>query len=447
MATLPQVDKVVIVGAGVFGVSTALSLRTTHPEIRTLLVDLARGNRGAASSDHNKIIRSDYPDPIYMKLALEAQEHWRSNPIFQPYYHECGMLFAEEIGMGRAAYANYKKLGVDFKAEIFSTEEAHSRFPVFDDANWTDVKENFYNPQSGWGEADGAMASITEAALAAGVEFVEAKAERLILAADRSCLGVSVIFASGEKKDILAGKTVLSVGASTELFLANTAPDWDDLQVNGRMIAAGAIQCTAKYPADQEEKLQKAPVHFLGMWHTHGESIPPFKGLLKFNCEVSFTNMVHHAGLGREISVPPSTAAQRTFSQDAPDGLKEEVANVVKNTYGAHVPGIEIQDYRMCWDAASPNQDFIIDYHPKCGNLIIASAGSFHSWKFLPIIGNYVGQRIFGTLDDVLARKWAWDRTNVGAACEMYDPTRDMRTVGPFMGWPRAEGLADAAAV
>jgi sarcosine oxidase/L-pipecolate oxidase len=55
----------------------------------------------------------------------------------------------------------------------------------------------------------------------------------------------------------------------------------------------------------------------------------------------------------------------------------------------------------------SSNKDFIIDHHPHCRYLIIAGAGSFHSWKFLPTIGKYVVQRLMGTLDDQLARKWA----------------------------------------
>ena len=68
---------------------------------------------------------------------------------------------------------------------------------------------------------------------------------------------------------------------------------------------------------------------------------------------------------------------------------------------------------------------------------MIATAGSFHGWKFLPNIGKYIVQRIFGTLEESLARKWAWDRKNMGSACEMYDPTRDMKAIGQFEGWPQ----------
>ncbi len=90
-------------------------------------------------------------------------------------------------------------------------------------------------------------------------------------------------------------------------------------------------------------------------------------------------------------------------------------------------------------DAVSPNQDFVIDNHPHCPNLIIAGAGSFHSWKFLPTIGKYVVQRIEGTLEEGLARKWAWDRDNAGGACEMYIPSRDLKDIGPFKGWPKPD--------
>lgn len=88
-----------------------------------------------------------------------------------------------------------------------------------------------------------------------------------------------------------------------------------------------------------------------------GESIPAFNGRLKFNCEVSFTNMTRHDGLGKNISVPPPADTQTTWNHNVPEGLKQEVANVVKNTYGSHVPGIEIESYRMCWYGSRPQRD------------------------------------------------------------------------------------------
>jgi hypothetical protein len=64
-----------------------------------------------------------------------------------------------------------------------------------------------------------------------------------------------------------------NISTASAKLLADTAPEWDELQVAGRMAAAAAIQCTAMYPPDQEEKLSHAPVHFIGMWRTHGELV------------------------------------------------------------------------------------------------------------------------------------------------------------------------------
>ncbi len=273
-ATDGRPASLVIIGAGVFGLSTALHFKRSHPDGTVTVIDRIRENRGGASSDLNKIVRADYPDQTYMKLAIEAQELWRNDPIFKPYYHECGMLFAEEINMGRDSYDNYRKIGQEaLSGELLSIEEGHARFPIFQDANWTDTEYNYYNPHSGWGEAEEAMHSIFQAALDAGVVFLEATAQKLHLSADRACLGVTVV-KDGETLDILGDRTVVCTGAYTAKLLADTAPEWEELQVDGRMVAAAAVQCQASFPPDQEEKLQQAPVHFIGMWHTHGAFVP-----------------------------------------------------------------------------------------------------------------------------------------------------------------------------
>jgi len=78
-------------------------------------------------------------------------------------------------------------------------------------------------------------------------------------------------------------------------------------------------------------------------------------------------------------------------------------------------------------DAITPNQDFVITSHPHCDNLFIATAGSFHGWKFLPTIGSYVVDLLDGKLDPALVKRWAWDRDNEGAAHGRLLPKLEMR--------------------
>ena len=263
----------IIVGAGVFGVSAALHLARSQPTKTILLVDRKRPNPGAASSDYNKIIRADYPDAVYTSLALRAIDAWKGDPVFSPYFHQPGLLLVEEMGMGRAALECFRAVGHDSGAEILTLEAARERFPTLKEAHWDGGKEEaYYNPESGWGEADGALASATRAAEEAGVLFVEAAVEGLELGADKTCKGVRVKSEDGQgSRSIYAKeKTILSIGAHIAKFLADTDPQWNELQVDGRMVAAAAVQCAATYDPEEEHKFEGMPCHLLGMWHTHG---------------------------------------------------------------------------------------------------------------------------------------------------------------------------------
>ena len=78
-------------------------------------------------------------------------------------------------------------------------------------------------------------------------------------------------------------------------------------------------------------------------------------------------------------------------------------------------------------DGITPNQDFIISSHPRCKNLFIATGGSFHGWKFLPIIGKYVVRMLDGNLEQDLVARWAWDRDQKGSSQEALMPKRELR--------------------
>ncbi|KAJ4301848.1 hypothetical protein N0V90_003944 [Kalmusia sp. IMI 367209] len=140
--------------------------------------DVERGSLGvvpypsSASSDLNKIIRANYGDIFYMQLALEVLKKWNTDPLYKRYFHETSMLFVKDIGMGDPSFENYKKIRVNPEAEILTTDQAQERFPVFKNAYWVDIKDTYYNPPSGWGEADPAIRATIEAALSAGMKYV-----------------------------------------------------------------------------------------------------------------------------------------------------------------------------------------------------------------------------------------------------------------------------------
>jgi hypothetical protein len=80
-------------------------------------------------------------------------------------------------------------------------------------------------------------------------------------------------------------------------------------------------------------------------------------------------------------------------------------------------------------DGFTPNQDFVISAHPHSKNLYVATGGSFHGWKFLPILGKYVVKLLDGELNESLVKRWAWDRRQEGAAHETVRPRRELNNL------------------
>ena len=81
-----------------------------------------------------------------------------------------------------------------------------------------------------------------------------------------------------------------------------------------------------------------------------GESIPTTSdGYLKFNHEISFTNHVYHIKSGQTISIPPEALSQSTWTDNVPQGLKDECEKVVHNIYGKEIRNLTIESYRICW--------------------------------------------------------------------------------------------------
>lgn len=78
MSTKPSV---LIVGAGEFGASTAVSLLKTGQYGKVTVLDRASvlPAMDAASTDMNKVVRWDYSDPDYSLLARKAIDIWNED--------------------------------------------------------------------------------------------------------------------------------------------------------------------------------------------------------------------------------------------------------------------------------------------------------------------------------------------------------------------------------
>ncbi|KAL8890837.1 MAG: hypothetical protein Q9215_002063 [Flavoplaca cf. flavocitrina] len=421
-----------IVGAGVFGASTALQLSKQKPSASVCLIDRTPFPCPiAASHDLNKSVRADYEDLFYCGLGIKALERWRNDPLFKQFYYQSGMITIENgpESLGTKIIDNFKKLKVHYEAEVFSPDEMRTRFDgLFADADYSYVTEVYWNPLSGWAEAARAVEATTQAAVDGGVQYVAASVSELLLE-DGRCKGIRTT----EGRTYYADHVILSTGANTAKLLADTAPEEPGMQVARRITAAAVCEAATDMNEEQKKKYRNMPVFVLDDGVTQGETLPITPdGQMKFIRDVPWKNTVKHQASRQSISVPLTTPARSQWSKpsELPKGLREEIGMVIKGIYG-ETQGSQLvpQRMRMCWDGLTQDDDWYICSHPRCANLYVATGGSFHGWKFLPILGEYVVQMLDGELGSEEAKRWAWDRSLTGLPPNPLEPKRELRDI------------------
>ena len=94
--------NVLIAGGGTIGLSTAYYLSQDpirYPSIK-ILDPYGEASYASAGHDINKIIRVEYANQIYSRLAEEAIKIWDEDPIFQPVFHKSGYgKYAARVGL------------------------------------------------------------------------------------------------------------------------------------------------------------------------------------------------------------------------------------------------------------------------------------------------------------------------------------------------------------
>ncbi|KAK0374408.1 FAD dependent oxidoreductase [Colletotrichum limetticola] len=401
-----------IIGAGVFGASTALHLVRAYPDASITLVDRNAYDapiRVAASWDWNKVVRADYVDIEYMRLCLEAKKYWSEDPIWKPYYHESGVYWVSPNNFAEQMQENYKKLGVDSGLFSFSVEDAKKQYGgIFKDADFTDVKEVFVNKNSGWAEAKEALQRTIEEAVKLGVKYIEAEVEKIEFDDDGAATGTK----TSKGESLTASRVILSTGAYTAKLLADSAPARKDLQAGDRFVAAAVTEGFTPVSGENAKDYYDGPVGISMVPPSRGASngsVPHSKDkTLKFWGQIIFRNTQTHANGSQLSTTPPAV----DYAQlEVPDTLKEDVDYAGKSLFGKGSETFKNENYRICWEAVTPDEDFIISPHSASKNLYVATCGSFHGWKFLPILGKYVVQMLDGSLEETLVKKWSWDRT------------------------------------
>ncbi|KAK8100717.1 uncharacterized protein PG998_007879 [Apiospora kogelbergensis] len=455
-------STLLIVGSGVFGLSTAYAL-TKRPEwasTQITVLDRAGGSasipqrpvfpsRDASSIDSSRIIRADYADPAYAALASAAQAEWRKpGPDSiggDGRYTETGFLLVadNEPPLVRNARGLEVKSGMGFAREAYANAAAHARHSGREgdgNGDWVqplDGREairnatttgaelgdwGYLNRGSGWANAERAMAWFYEKVRRTGrVKFASGTVMRLEVDADqRRVVGAKL----ADGRSLRAELVVVAAGAWT--------PSLVDLR--GQAVATGQVLGYMDITPEEQARLGKAPV-LMNM--THGTFlIPPSNRVLKIGLHgygyqnptkvtscltvpkqhkssSDFTSSGARKKAGEEHFPEIAVSQPLTHLDDPTLWMPASGERALRKGLRAMVPWPSVADRpfnanRVCWYTDTPTGDFLVTYHPYWNGLFVATGGSGHGFKFLPVLGEHIADNIMGRCTPILKDKWAW---------------------------------------
>lgn len=169
--------SVVIIGAGVFGLTTAIELKSKYPTVSVKILDRSSLPAiDAASTDISKIVRSDYYyDPELNKYAIESINRWKQ--YNQDNLNSGGEILYNEIGFVSFTADSIDDLNdrcCDEFERVFNDDgrlKLVEEFPGF-----IDILRNFpfciVNRQAGWVHATEAMKYLIKRAESLNVEII-----------------------------------------------------------------------------------------------------------------------------------------------------------------------------------------------------------------------------------------------------------------------------------
>jgi len=372
-------SRVIVVGAGINGVTAAIELRKRGHEVA--LVDPGPLPHAlAASTDISKAVRTAYgADEDYTALAERSIKLWRewNEKLGTKLYHEVGVMFVRqrEMEAGDFEYESFKlqqKRGL--KVARMNMPQLWKRFPAWNPELYRD---GVLEIEAGYAESGRAVAVLIERAKSAGVALCERVTFSQLDERDNCVRGIVL----DEGRRIAADFVVMATGAWTPYLLPFTR----------KFFRATSQPVFHLKPSEPELFApQRFPVFGADITTTGYYGFPINRdGVVK----------IAHHGPGREMS-PDS--AERVVTSEDERKLREFLALTFPSL--AHAP---IVHTRVCMYCDTHDGHFWIARDPEREGLVIAAGDNGHGFKFAPVLGEIIADAVEGN-DNPLLDKFRW---------------------------------------
>lgn len=374
VARIAQASDVVVIGAGSFGMWTALNLVRLGAGV-TVVDPYGPANSRQTSGGETRGVRTSYGDRphglLWARWVQDAIRRWTqwdeegSKQLLPKLFFNTGdLIMREEMSPYlEDTLANWDTLGIPY--EVLTPDEVAYRWPWI---RFEGLGVALYEPGAGVVRARRAIESVAEVF----------RREGGVVRIGRASLGDR----NGSQLGSVDVEPGESLSASTFVFACGP---W----------------FPKVFPALMGKRLR------IPMGHVFYFGVPP--GDTRF----MYPNMPSY-GVPGCTGWPALEQDHRGFRvrtggrppQD-PDlsdrWIAKEFHERPRQILERHFPelvGAPILETRACHYESSVDRNFIIDKHPDFDNVWLAGGGSAESFKSGPVIGEYIARRVLGVEDD-----------------------------------------------
>ncbi|KAJ3016002.1 UNVERIFIED_CONTAM: hypothetical protein HDU68_012468 [Siphonaria sp. JEL0065] len=391
--------KVNIVGSGAFGLPAALSLAKRGHSVTVFDRQPIPGD-DSASNDITKVVRPDYgADALYMggkgyqDLCIESIKQFRDldqtslKSAGKKIYYECGVVFAVK-------HKQWNQYEQDSFESLKNTSEYKDQLEVLDEAKVEKLlgksfarqfPNGYINRRAGYADSGLTVIHFAELCKKAGVQFVVGDKAGLfidyIVESSKRVTGIK----TADGKLHYSDAVLVAAGSWTPSILP-------ELKVLCE--PAGMPVIHFKIPDTMKSQYEPAnfPVWFADMGLTGFYGFP-----LTTSNELKFA--FHGAGYSSSFHTSTRATAANPTTTITPRSIPRESIVMYRKFLGLFFPELNTLDVsrtRLCWYCDSWDGNFYIDAIPGRNGLFVATGGSGHAFKFMPVIGDIIADVIEG---------------------------------------------------
>ncbi|WP_040442218.1 FAD-dependent oxidoreductase [Ktedonobacter racemifer] len=363
-----QHANVAIIGAGIVGLATAYALLRAGIKNVYVLEQYTVDHARATSRGPSRLLRFEYgSDTLYPRMVQQSLQAWRhlERHSRSTLYTRTGVLVLgqEEDNYTLPAYHVLQEQGIPI--DLLSQDDCHMLFPQFN----THGYDRFtYNVDAGLLHASTCLQTLKQLILDMGGKIIgNCRVTHIIN--ENSRLPIRLLLENGH--DLLTERVALTTGPWIQHILGDlrlpiTTTRQYVLYFTDVPSTAFALHT---FPAFIADDLYGFPLHTT---NTRGYSSTWLKATS------------HAFGTPIDPDMPPA------IEQSIVAQIAQKVRILLPALQDAHLAHID-----TCMYDVSPDEDFILDYHPRDTRIVFATGLTGHGFKFGPLLGEILGALLY----------------------------------------------------